>query len=39
MNGLHRGTALAALLTGLGGTAGAQDLYTIGISNTVQGNG
>ncbi|CAA9435214.1 MAG: ABC transporter, substrate-binding protein (cluster 2, ribose/xylose/arabinose/galactose) [uncultured Rubellimicrobium sp.] len=39
MNGLHRGAALAALLTGLGGMAGAQDMYTIGISNTVQGNG
>ena len=40
MTKLHRGVALAALLTGLGGTASAQDdKYTIGISNTVQGNG
>ena len=39
MTNLHRGAALAALLAGLGGTASAQDKYTIGISNTVQGNG
>ncbi|TNC68252.1 ABC transporter substrate-binding protein [Rubellimicrobium roseum] len=35
----HRAVALAALLVGMGGMAAAQDTYTIGISNTVQGNG
>jgi ribose transport system substrate-binding protein len=40
MSALHRGAALAALLSGLGSFAMAQDqMYTIGISNTVQGNG
>lgn len=39
MTTLHRGVAMAALLAGLGGTASAQEMYTIGISNTVQGNG
>ena len=39
MTKLHRGAALAALAVGLGGAASAQDTYTIGISNTVQGNG
>jgi ribose transport system substrate-binding protein len=31
--------ALAALISGLGSFAAAQEQYTIGISNTVQGNG
>ncbi|EPX84846.1 monosaccharide ABC transporter substrate-binding protein, CUT2 family [Rubellimicrobium thermophilum DSM 16684] len=39
MTEFHRGVALAALLSGLGGMAAAQEMYTIGISNTVQGNG
>jgi ribose transport system substrate-binding protein len=39
MTEFHRGVALAALLSGLGGMAAAQDMFTIGISNTVQGNG
>lgn len=39
MTALRRGAALAALVSGLGGIAVAQDMYTIGISNTVQGNG
>lgn len=39
MTSLNRGVALSALLIGLGGMAAAQDMYTIGISNTVQGNG
>ena len=34
-----RGTAAAALVLGLAAPAMAQDTYTIGISNTVQGNG
>lgn len=33
------GAALAVLAIGLGGAASAQDTFTIGISNTVQGNG
>ena len=37
MTGFYKGVATAALLSGLGGTAMAE--YTIGISNTVQGNG
>jgi ribose transport system substrate-binding protein len=37
MKGLYKGIATAALLSGLGGAAMAD--YTIGISNTVQGNG
>lgn len=39
MTHLHRGLALAALLMGLGGMAAAEEKYTLGISNTVQGNG
>lgn len=39
MTALRRGAALAALVAGLGTFAAAQDMYTIGISNTVQGNG
>lgn len=39
MTALMRGAALAALVAGLGGVAQAQDTFTIGISNTVQGNG
>ncbi len=39
MTKLNWGVALAALLSGLGGIAAAQDMYSIGISNTVQGNG
>lgn len=39
MTHLNRSVGLAALLVGLGGMASAQDTYTIGISNTVQGNG
>lgn len=38
MKRLLQGAALAALTTGAAGIAAAQD-YTIGISNTVQGNG
>ena len=38
MKNLIQGTALAALVAGLGTVAAAQD-YTIGVSNTVQGNG
>jgi ribose transport system substrate-binding protein len=34
----HQGVAVAALIAGLGGAAAAET-YTIGISNTVQGNG
>ena len=37
MTNFYRGAAAAALLSGLGGMAMAD--YTIGISNTVQGNG
>jgi ribose transport system substrate-binding protein len=39
MTAFHRGVALAALISGLGSFAAAQGQYTIGISNTVQGNG
>ncbi|HVG47721.1 MAG TPA: ABC transporter substrate-binding protein [Rubellimicrobium sp.] len=39
MTALRRGVALAALISGLGSFAAAQEQYTIGISNTVQGNG
>ena len=39
MTHLNRSVGLAALLVGLGGMASAQETYTIGISNTVQGNG
>jgi len=38
MKTFYRGTAAAALAIGLGGMAAAQ-AYTIGVSNTVQGNG
>ncbi len=31
--------AAALVWAGMGGTAAAQDMYTIGVSNTVQGNG
>ena len=37
MTGFYKSAAMAALLSGLGGAAMAE--YTIGISNTVQGNG
>ena len=41
MSGFYKGVAMAALLSGLGGGAMAESHggYTIGISNTVQGNG
>lgn len=39
MTNLCRSAAIAALGLGLGAAAQAQDTYTIGISNTVQGNG
>jgi ribose transport system substrate-binding protein len=39
MTKLRSGAALAVLAIGLGGSALAQESYTIGISNTVQGNG
>jgi ribose transport system substrate-binding protein len=39
MTSLKHGVALAAILGAIGGMAAAQDTYTIGISNTVQGNG
>ncbi len=41
MTGFYKGVAVAALLSGLGGAAMAESHggYTIGISNTVQGNG
>lgn len=39
MTSLKTGAALAALAVALGGMASAQETYTIGISNTVQGNG
>ena len=41
MTGFYKGVAVAALLSGLGGAVLAESHggYTIGISNTVQGNG
>ena len=41
MKSIYRGAAVAALLSGLGGMSMAESHggYTIGISNTVQGNG
>jgi ribose transport system substrate-binding protein len=39
MTTLRSGAAMAVLAIGLGGPAFAQESYTIGISNTVQGNG
>lgn len=38
MKKIFQTTAVSALLIGLGGFASAES-YTIGISNTVQGNG
>jgi ribose transport system substrate-binding protein len=39
MTSVNRGAAAAALILGLAGMAAAQETYTIGVSNTVQGNG